>query len=186
MTRRVAVYGGSFDPPHAAHLLVASWVVGCCAIDEILFIPTRSHALGKESSSSYDDRCAMVERLARLVPGAVVSRIEDELPQPSRTLTTLEELGRRRPGDTFRLVVGSDIAAEVGRWHRWDAIVAIAPPIWVGRQGYDAPVPVPVTLPDVSSTAIREALRKRESVRGLVPDAVLALIDERGLYRSAP
>lgn len=185
MTRSVAVYGGSFDPPHAAHLLVATWVLRCCDVDELVFVPTAAHSLGKQAAASFEDRCAMVELLAAVVPGSRVSRVEDELPRPSRTLATLEELGRRDPDARFRLVVGADIAAETSRWHRWDAIVALAPPLWIGRAGYDAPVSTAITLPDISSTAIRGRLRAGESTEGLVPTSVRAFIDARGLYRDA-
>lgn len=183
MSARVAVYGGSFDPPHVAHLFVATWVLACGEVDELLFIPTAAHSLGKSAAVSFDDRCAMVECLAARLPRASVSRIEDELPRPSRTLVTLEALRERRPDDSFRLVVGADIAAEVTRWHRWDAVVELAPPIWIGRTGHPMPSGALIALPEISSTAIRASLRAGASVRGLVPADVLALVESRGLYR---
>ena len=186
MTRTIAVYGGSFDPPHAAHLLVAAWVTSCADVDALVFVPTAEHSLGKSSSASFEHRLAMVERVSARVPGSNVSAIEASLPRPSRTLATLEALSREHPDASLRLVVGADIAAETSRWHRWEAIVALAPPIWIGREGHDPGVDVRITLPDISSTAIRADLRTGGDVRGILPDDVRRYIAEHELYRGSP
>lgn len=181
----MAVYGGSFDPPHVGHFLVASWVAGAMGVDEVLFVPTAHHSLGKEATASHEHRVAMCELVAARIPGARVSSIEIDLPRPSRTLPLLQALNARHPSTHLRLVVGADIAAETHRWHRWDEIVRMAPPIWVGRVGYPHPHGAVVDFPDVSSTEVRSRLATNRSVHGLVLDSVRDYIDLHELYRGA-
>jgi nicotinate-nucleotide adenylyltransferase len=100
----------------------------------------------------------------------------------SRTLDTLEALTEDFPEASFRLLVGADILKETEHWHRWDRITEIAPPIVVGRGGYDAPRPDTVVLPEVSSTDLRDRLGEGRSVAGLVPHAVDEYIHAHRLY----
>ena len=94
----------------------------------------------------------------------------------------LKALVAEYPSHAFRLVIGADILLETDRWHAWDAIATLAPPIVFQRHGYDGGVlPAP---PDVSSTRIREKLLGGESAVPMVPQGVQAIIDARGLYRS--
>ncbi len=182
MSERIAVYGGSFDPPHAGHVLAATWITTSTDVDRLVFVPTFAHALGKSSRASYDDRLAMCERLSASLPSCSVSDVERALPTPSRTLHTLEALAKAHPNASLRLVVGADIATQTSRWFRWDDIVALAPPLWLGRGGYTRPESAPFDFPTVSSTDIRARLTRGESVSGLVPNVVRAHIRERGLY----
>lgn len=179
----IAVYGGSFDPPHVGHFLVASWVAGAMGVDEVLIVPTAHHSLGKEAWASHAHRVAMCELLAERVPGTRVSPIEIDLPSPSRTLPLLHAVHASHPDSHLRLVVGADIAVETHRWHRWDEIVKFAPPIWVGRVGYPHPTGALVDFPNVSSTEIRQRLSQGLDVDGLVLDTVRDYIDEHELYR---
>ncbi|MFO0692971.1 MAG: nicotinate (nicotinamide) nucleotide adenylyltransferase [Polyangiales bacterium] len=184
---RIAVYGGSFDPPHVGHFLVSAWVATSAPIDRLLLVPTYRHALGKGARASFEHRVAMCGIVASLLPRTEVSALEATLGEPSRTLHTLEALSEAHPDAELRLVVGADIAAETHRWHRWDAIEAIAPPLWVGRVGYPRPPGASVDFPAVSSTEIRARLENGESVDGLVPNEVLAYLRAHGLYGgSAP
>lgn len=181
----IAVYGGSFDPPHVAHLLVSAWVAASTGVQGVVFVPAANHALGKVAAASYAHRLAMCELLASQIRGASVSDLEGQLPAPSRTFTLLEELRRRTPGVSLRLVVGADIADEAHRWHRWDDIVALAPPIWVGRPGFTSPDPRALLFPEVSSTLIRETLSRGGDTSFTLTDAVRAYIAEHDLYAGA-
>lgn len=192
--KRVALFGGSFNPPHVAHQLVALYVLETQPVDEVWFVPVYTHALGK-LLVTYDHRVAMTEIAARaLGERAKVSRVEQELAQrpdfvASRTLDTVEYLVGQ--GIAPRLVVGTDILNETHKWYRWDAVVTAAPPIVVGRSGHAAPEGVTLTgvaMPEISSTAIRDALARRATaeVIGLLPGGVLRYIAEHGLYAASP
>ncbi|GEM_PF-420984 len=196
----LAVLGGSFNPPHLGHALLPRLLLAQGGVERVLVAPCADHPLGKRLTP-FDRRMSWT-RLA-LAPdiraGAVeVSAIEAELAaardgQPSYSLALLQAVAARNPGYRVRLVVGSDItgSGETERWHRWDRIVADFEPIVVPRAGWCEPGAV--TLPEVSSTAVRTQLeilksgvdgRERERaeralrlrVPGSVADALLAWI----------
>ncbi|HTE56163.1 MAG TPA: nicotinate-nicotinamide nucleotide adenylyltransferase [Kofleriaceae bacterium] len=187
---RIALFGGSFNPPHMAHQMAMLVVLETEPVDQLWMIPTHRHAFGK-ALVAFDDRLEMCRRAAAPFGArVVVSEVERELAQAqSRSYDTVVELGRRHPGASFRLVIGEDILAERDAWHRWDDLVALAPPIVLGRAGASAPAGAPreaatrIALPAVSSTDVRARLARGESAVPLVPRAVMDYIAERGLYR---
>ena len=190
MSRTIAIFGGSFNPPHVAHQMVALFVVETQAVDELWFVPTWKHPFAKQLAG-YDDRIAMCERVAGSLGERVrVSRIEEEVAHApgfvaSRTLDTIAALVAKHPADRFRLVVGADILGETDKWYRWDDLVRLAPLIVVGRTGYPAPPEAVVTgleMPEVSSTEVRSRLARGESALPLVPRSVMGYIAERRLY----
>jgi nicotinate-nucleotide adenylyltransferase len=194
--RRIALFGGSFNPPHLAHQMVCLVVLETCPVDEVWMVPTYRHPFSKELID-FEHRVAMCELAAALFAGRVqVSRIEAEIDAPvSRTLDTLLELRERHPQTRFRLVIGADILSETGKWHRWPDVAALAPPIVVGRGGYDVGDGdrearlgadhdiVDLELPTVSSTEVRARLARRESALPLLSRTVMDYIAERGLYQ---
>lgn len=179
----IGVFGGSFDPPHVGHVMLAAYVTSAAPIDRLLVIPNFAHALSKSATASFDDRLAMCSLAFGPIGRVEISDVERALGSPSRTLRTLEELRARDPSASFRLVVGADIAAEQHLWHRWDRIVELAPPLYVARTGHPAvDAALPVAIPEVSSSDIRRRLAAGESAEGLVPSAVLRYIRDQGLY----
>ncbi|MBE7450316.1 MAG: nicotinate-nicotinamide nucleotide adenylyltransferase [Kofleriaceae bacterium] len=190
MATTVALFGGSFNPPHVAHALVALYVLETAPVDAVWLVPTWRHAFGKELAP-YEDRVAMCALAAApLGPRALVSRVEEEVARvrggESRTLHTLEHLATTHPGHAFRLLVGADILGEAASWHRWDEICRRAPPIVVGRGAVTPPPGAAVTelsMPAVSSTEVRRRLAAGQDVAGLVSRTVLGYIAGRGLYR---
>ena len=188
MPTTVALFGGSFNPPHVAHQLVALIVLETQAVDELWFAPTWRHPFAKHLAP-YDDRVAMTRLAAdALGPRASVSRVEEELARApgfvaSRTLDTVVHLEAQHPGTTFRLVIGADILGETDKWYRWDELARRAPPIVVGRPGHASPPGAIPAIVGVSSTEIRASLAVGGDAMGLLPRAVLRYIAERGLYR---
>jgi nicotinate-nucleotide adenylyltransferase len=180
--RRVAVYGGSFDPPHLGHVLSVAWALSATEIDEVWVIPTWEHAFGKAHRASFEARMAMCELAFALFRDVELLDVERRLGGVSRTLHTLETLQAEHPDVGFRLLIGADVLPTTDRWHRWDAIERIAPPLVIGREGYPAPDGCPISIPDVSSTDIRSALDHAGDLEGLVPAAVVEEIRRQGLY----
>jgi nicotinate-nucleotide adenylyltransferase len=170
---RVAVYGGSFNPPHVGHAMVAAWLRWTDHADEVWLLPTFAHPFAKDLAP-WSDRLRMSEALAAAVgPWVRVCTLESELPVPSYTIDTLTELQRRHPEHTLRLVVGADILPETAEWRRWDEIVARFSPVVVGRQGWPTPRGA-VDFPGVSSTEVRARIRRGDPVTHLLPAAVRA------------
>ena len=181
---RVAIYGGSFNPPHVGHVLAVAYVLATADVDDVLVVPTFQHPFAKELAP-FDDRFALAEAAFGFLPRAQVSRVEAELGGESRTLRTLEHLARAHPTWEMRLMVGTDILADAPKWHGFEAVQRLAPLLVLGRAGVTregGPEPV---LPEVSSTSIRELLAagRADELNTLVPRAVLSEIARRGLYR---
>jgi nicotinate-nucleotide adenylyltransferase len=180
---RIAVFGGSFNPVHVAHQLVALYVRETQPVDEVWLVPTYQHPFGKPLAS-YEDRVAMCELAAADIVGARVCRAEETLAKrpgfvASRTLDLAEYLAEQ--GDELRLVIGSDILAETHKWHRWDDLAKLAPPIVIGRSGH--PHAGVLDMPSCSSTEIRALLASGDArVSGLLPAQVLRYIAAHKLY----
>jgi nicotinate-nucleotide adenylyltransferase len=187
VTTRVAVFGGSFNPPHVAHVLACALVLSVEEVDRVLVVPAFKHPFAK-ALAPYDDRVAMCELATAAMPAISVSRVEQELGGDSLTLRTLESLARLHPDWRLRLVIGADILGEAPRWFGFDAIAKLAPPIVLGRAGVEAEGAGPTLLPEVSSTRVRAAIARGDwaEAEKVVPRAVLAHVRARGLYAAAP
>lgn len=189
LRRRVAIYGGSFNPPHVGHVLTAVWALSIGAVDEICCIPVYAHAFDKELVD-FEHRFAMTELAMAIMPRVFVSRIEAELGGPSRTLHTLQHLAEQHPDWDMRLLLGADILNETDKWYAFDQVKALAPLLVVGRLGFTKQEVPPPQLPEVSSTYVRStiAAHKAGDLDRVVPANVLAYIEAHGLYQepSAP
>ena len=193
--QRLGVLGGTFDPIHAGHLVIARGVVERCALDRLLFIPSarpphkRGHAV-----ASPDDRYRMAQLAAQQDPRFEVSDLEINRPGLSYTVDTLEAL-REIYGEScaFHLVLGADSLLEIDTWHAPDRLFELATVVTVPRPDKDltgvAPRwrdrVVPIQLPeiDISSTDIRRRAGTGLPIAHLVPEEVAGYIEERGLYR---
>ncbi len=174
---RIAVYGGSFNPPHVGHAMVASWLRWTERVDEVWLVPAFSHAFGKDLAP-YAARVAWCRALADAIgPSVRVSEVESRLPVPSYTLNTLLALRGEHPEHHLRLVLGADAVAEAARWYRFDEIQREFAPLVVGRGGWP-PVDGAPVFPPVSSSEIRDRLRRGLPVDHLVPAAVLAAMGD--------
>jgi len=188
--RRVALYGGSFDPPHNGHVLLATWVLcqpGAVAVDQLWLLPAAGHAFGK-ALTPFQTRVAMLERaFAHLGPKVRVEPIENTLPTPSYTVDTVRALCAQHPGTEFSLIMGSDAFATRERWKEWTTLESMLGGriLVIGREGSptEGSPPPAITLPDFSSTAIRQAVKAGTPYWWMVPEAVQHHIESEGLYR---
>jgi nicotinate-nucleotide adenylyltransferase len=202
---RVGLLGGSFNPPHLAHVLAALAVYATEQLDHLWVLPASSHAFGKELAP-FSDRVRMAHLAFRHFAGGVaVLDLEDRLPKPSFTVNLLRVLHRLRPGIKPVWIAGSDILGELPRWREPDEVQRLARIVVLPRAGHepppgaqvavdvdeDAPAPLSgvtrsplgVALPELSSSDVRARLRDGRGARGLVDHEVLAYIERRALYR---
>lgn len=190
--KRVAVFGGSFNPPHVAHVLAAVYALSVAPVDEVLVVPVFRHPFAKELAP-FDDRLAMCELAMGWIPGVRVSAVERDLGGESLTLRTLVHLAAENPSWCMRLLVGSDVVPDLPKWHRFDEVAKLASPLVLPRAGATEDE---VLLPDVSSTQVRARLGRAfgvaatggdpaedEILARLLPSRVLAYALSRGLYR---
>ena len=176
MKSRVAVFGGSFNPPHMGHAMVASWIHWSNKADEVWFMPTFSHAFAKELAP-FELRVRMCEALTSILGDwARVTEIEERLPRPSYTIDSLSALQELHPSCVFKLVVGADVLQDIHAWKQWDQIEAKFAPVVVGRSGYPNPENT-VVFPAISSTEVRRRVREGLPVDHLIPAGVQRLYE---------
>ena len=181
---RIAVYGGSFNPPHVAHAMVASWLLWTDLVDEVWMVPVFQHAFegvhGKKLAP-YSDRVAWCRLLQTDVDKRIsVSEIESTLSTPSYSIDTLCALKKQHPEHLFRLVIGADVVPDLPKWKDWNHIEKKFAPIVVGRGGYPCPKGS-ISFPEVSSSSIRESLQQ-----AIIPSHFLFHSLAQELRRSNP
>ena len=185
----IGLFGGSFDPVHHGHLLVAQVAAEKLRLDSLRFVPAREQPfkVGQHRTSS-DHRAAMLTLAVAGTPGFSVERSELTRPGPSYTVDTLRHLREREPGAEFMILLGADAAADLPAWKEADQLPRLAHIAVFTRPG--SPVPelpwatVAVEVPgiDISATEVRRRARARQSVRYWVPDAVAEYITAHRLY----
>jgi nicotinate-nucleotide adenylyltransferase len=184
---RIGVFGGSFDPVHHGHLIVAAEAMRLLGLDEVRFVPAGRQPFKQALPvAAAEHRLAMLERAVAGVRGFVVDPQECERPGSSYTVDTLRALRAVRPDAALLLLIGSDAAREFPQWREVTVIRELAQVVVLSRHGTEPPAGVGrvLTVPtiDISATMIRDRIRAGESVRFLVPDGVARYILEHRLY----
>lgn len=190
----IGLFGGSFDPPHLAHLIVAETVREQFQLDQIWWIPAfqAPHKTGAVLADAHH-RLEMVRRVTQDHPGFAVSDVEVQRTGISYTIDTVRMLQEAHPEHAFSLLLGGDSLRLFETWYQPEAIAARVPLIVYRRPGVADIVPAPyledrvrfahAPLIDISATEIRARVRQGRSIRYFVPDPVRAYIEEKGLYR---
>jgi nicotinate-nucleotide adenylyltransferase len=213
-SRLVGVLGGTFDPIHFGHLRPALELLETLELGEIRFVPCRIPAHRAAPSITAEQRLELVRLATAEQPGFAADDRELRRAGPSYMVDTLASL-REEVGDTpLCLIVGTDAFRELHTWRRWQELTDLAHIVVMRRPGPSQPLPPPldafatprvvcdslalrerpaggilfqaITQLDISATQIRALLARGQSPRYLLPEAVLAYIQDRGLYRLPP
>ena len=191
---KVGLWGGTFDPPHVGHQLVASDAAETLGLDLVLWVPaaTQPFKAGLPGTVA-SHRLAMVQRAVAGDARFAADEVEIARGGLSFTIDTLRALRERQPGTDWVLLVGADAFRGFARWRSPDVIAGMATVAVLTREGAEADaaalaaVPGAIQLPvrrvDVSSTEVRARVRAGRSLRGFVTEPVAAYIAEHGLYR---
>jgi len=186
---RIGVLGGSFDPIHHGHLIAAVSLAEALKLDEVRLVIAREQPLkGPLHFAASQHRARMVEIAVQGTPVLKADRRELQRPGPSYTVDTLRDLQTEEPESQLLLLVGSDAASEMNRWHEPEAIRELARVV-VFRRGEPAssirPGPAEFAVPriDISSTEVRRRIAARRSIRYWVPDSVADYIAMHRLYQ---
>jgi nicotinate-nucleotide adenylyltransferase len=198
----VGILGGSFDPPHTGHLLVAQDAHDALAVDRLLVIPAATQPLKGAGHATAHDRLAMARLAFADLPGIEVDPVEVDRGGISFMVDTVEHLRRRLPSAVLHLLVGEDVVPTLPRWRDADRLLAMVRLVILQRgleAGAGPAVPNRELLPgvagavrlatrrvDVSSTEVRARVRDGRSIRGFVPDAVARYITDHALYQGEP
>jgi nicotinate-nucleotide adenylyltransferase len=201
--RRIGLLGGTFDPPHVAHLAIAEEAREALGLERVVFIPAgQPWQKADRDVTPGPVRLAMIEQAIAGNPWFAVDRSEIDRPGPSYTVDTLAALAAREPAGTeLWFILSAEALAGLATWRDPDRVVAMAHLCVVprGRTAGDAAAfrarfpaaagrLVVLDRPrlDISSTEIRERVRAGRSIRYLVPDGVLDLVTRYALYRPEP
>ncbi|MBI1292961.1 adenylyltransferase/cytidyltransferase family protein [bacterium] len=184
---RIGVFGGSFDPPHLGHTLACLWALETGEIDRVLLVPVARHAFGKSPGADFGQRMAMCRlAVAHLAPFVEISDIEGRREGTSFMIDTLRLLVAERPSDTFRLICGSDVVAELPKWRESAEVLRIAPVLELPRPRRGATVEEnPGAIPPISSSHVRELLRTGAPLGTVLGKSVRDHIAANHLYRES-
>jgi nicotinate-nucleotide adenylyltransferase len=198
---RIGLFGGTFDPVHVGHLILAEQCRAQVGLDEVWFLPSY-HPPHKSRAevTRFEQRCDMLELATAGHPAFRIERIEKELPPPSYTAETLAELRRRHPEHEFDLLMGSDGLPDLPGWYEPLRVVSQAGLVVVPRPGVmlwtaerlATALGVDVSavrlrfvacpMIDIASRELRRAVADGMSIRYMVPRAVEEYIRDRKLY----
>jgi nicotinate-nucleotide adenylyltransferase len=186
---RLGLFGGTFDPPHIGHLVVAQDVVEALGLDRLLFVPARvpPHKTDREISPP-GIRLEMVRTMAAGNDRFGVSEVELGREGPSYTVDTLSHYRSQNPEAELFFVMGADQATALDTWQEPGRVVSLATLVVMDRAGAGAPsggfLSVPVTRVDISATEVRKRVLDGRSIRYLVPEGVRQIIESNRLYRA--
>jgi nicotinate-nucleotide adenylyltransferase len=201
---RIGVFGGTFDPVHLGHLILAEQCREQGRLDQVLFVPAARPPHKHENDiTPFAQRVEMLSLAVSGQPAFAIDELEKERPGPSYTVETLLQIQRRHPEAALFLMIGADSLRDLPLWHRPADIVALATFLVVARPGTNLTaaweqllakvglaVDVPRTLQtvevpliDIASRNLRQRVRDGRSIRYLVPRAVEAYIEDKNLYR---
>lgn len=188
---KTGLFFGSFNPPHAGHFIVAGYMANYTGLDKVWMVVSPQNPLKtRETLANIYDRLEMVKLGIENSTRVSVSDIELKLPQPSYTIDTLTYISEKYPDHQFALIMGADSLLTLHKWKNYQQIldqyeIYVYPrpgcdvSEFSGRKGIhitDAPIM------ELSSSFIRQSIKKRKDVRFFLPDKVLDFIESKHLY----
>jgi nicotinate-nucleotide adenylyltransferase len=196
---RVGIFGGTFDPIHQGHMVIAEQVAEVLGLARVIFVPSGvpPHKPASSIKAGTEDRLRMVEAAIRGNDKFLVDSVEIESRRAMYSVETVPLIKERHDGDEWFFVSGADEVSNLLSWKEPDKLLEEAAMVAATRPGYDISnlehleevlenfdkiVPVECTRVDISATSIRRRLVEGRGIRYLVPDGVYEIIHERGLY----
>jgi len=182
---KLAIFGGSFDPPHVGHVLAVHYVLLTDSVDQVYVVPCARHAFNKESVA-FEHRMEMCRLAFREIGDkVVVSDIEARRDKPSYTIDTVRELKQQHPDVAFELVIGSDLLDEMDQWKDADALremieIRVLPRF---EEVQKPEANASFYLPRISSSTIREMVRQGGDIAPHVPRSVIEYFEKHTLYK---
>ena len=184
---RIGILGGAFNPPHTGHLIIAQDILDALKLDKVFFIPTNTSPHKETGSVSGKIRLEMTELATSDNQSFQVLSLEIERSGTSFTIDTIRELKKRYPQDDFYLIIGSDLANGFSSWKSHEDIEKEVKVVVANRKVYPLDKKSTYSTIDIrqielSSSQIRELVKNRSSIKGLVKKEVEDYIQEHNLY----
>jgi nicotinate-nucleotide adenylyltransferase len=190
VARRLGLFGGTFDPVHHGHLILARDAVEELALDHLIFLPAAvsPHRTEQPPSATPTQRVEMLKLATAGEPHFLVDECEVHRPPPSYTIDTVRDLQSRNPGAEFFFLLGSDQLPRLPTWHRFAELRALVTFVVFRRAPEDVEsaahaYPMLRRRLDLSATELRKRVASGRSLRYLVPDAVAEYVAHHQLYR---
>ncbi|MED1607466.1 nicotinate-nucleotide adenylyltransferase [Cytobacillus kochii] len=186
--KRIGILGGTFDPPHLGHLIIANEVLHAKDLDEIWFMPNQEPPHKKKSYFlSNEDRVALLRRAVSDHPQFQIELVELERKGPSYTVDTIKILHEREKDTKFFFIIGADMVEYLHKWRDIDYLLDLVTFVGVKRPDYQLTTKYPVDyveIPEIgiSSTLIRERMQNGKTIKYLVPENVRTYMEENHLY----
>ena len=184
--KKIAIYGGTFDPVHHAHLILAREAVETLDLDKVILVPAAISPLKKAAPvASGEVRLAMLRAATKGEPVFEVDECELLRPPPSYTIDTVEEIHRRECDAAIYCLIGEDNVSQLPRWHRFAELEKMVRFVVLDRSGKQPSHSYQLIHRriDISATEIRRKVAQNESIRYLVPESVEEIIQCEKLYR---
>jgi len=190
---RIGVFGSLFNPPHLGHVLLCTEAAWQLRLERVILVPTGFPSHRETPAEPPETRARLALAAATTDPVLSVSRVEVDRPGPSYMADTLRELQQRHAGNGLVLLLGADQLAALGSWHEAERLpqlarIAVAKRPGIELHGLDHAAVEVIDMPPIgiSSTLIRQRVRRGQPIRHLVPEAVRKVVEEEGLYRGDP
>ena len=184
--KKIGIYGGSFDPIHHGHLILAREAREALDLEKVIFVPAAvSPFKGRAATASGDMRLKMLQAAIESEEGFAIDDCELRRPPPSWTIDTVLEIRKRETDSEIYLLIGEDNVAALDRWRRFDDLKKMVRFVVLDRTGSQTRRNYQVVLRkiDISATDIRKRVARGQSIRYLVPPAVEEIIEREKLYR---
>jgi nicotinate-nucleotide adenylyltransferase len=184
--KKIGIFGGTFDPIHDGHLILARDALEQLALNSVIFVPAAisPHKL-RQSPAAAESRLEMLRAAIEGESYFCLDTMELDRPPPSYTVETMEALKAREPDAEFVCLIGEDNVAQLPSWHRFSDLSKMVEFAVLDRTGVESTHSYPIIHRhlDISATDIRNRVARGESIRYLVPPAVEEIIRKRQLYR---
>ena len=184
--KKIAIYGGTFDPVHHAHLILARDAIETLGLDKVILVPAAISPLKKAAPVAGGEvRLAMLKAAIKGEPEFEVDECELLRPPPSYTIDTVEEIRRRECDAAIYCLIGEDNVEQLPRWHRFADLEKTVRFVVLDRSGKQPSHSYQLIhrRMDISATEIRRRVAQRESIRYLVPESVGEIVQREKLYR---
>ena len=189
---KIGIFGGTFNPIHIGHAIIANFIAQNSCLDAIWFMVAPQNPLKTEACGASDlDRIKMVEMVAHKIDKVTTSAFEFALPRPSYTYNTLTELQKRFPNDEFHLIIGGDNWQNFDKWRNHHEIASQFNIMVYPRHGFEVVIPeeyrqnvklIDAPIIELSSTDIRAALKEQRNMNFFLSSEVYEYILENKLY----
>lgn len=186
--KKVGILGGTFNPPHLGHLIIADQVKNQLGLEKILFLPSAEppHAQGKKTIDA-KHRVKMVEQAIAERPDFEIELSEIQRGGKSYTYDTIRRLTEENPEIDYYFIIGADMVENLPTWYKVEELINLIQFVAVNRPSYSVETDYPLIFIDVpnieiSSSLVRQKLMDHCSVNYLIPDSVIQYIEKEGLY----